>query len=274
MPVFQKTRLPVSIRILLILGVTACLLILIYWLKLGGVSQATLLYQQVYASTQLTPHPVLVVILHGDAPFSKPTYQYTFAQRVAQHNNDVVAVALLRPGYIDLAGHHSRGQRGWTTADNYTLDIVQAIAFTIQNLKECYQPRRIVVVGHSGGSVLAADVASQYPDLIQAALLVSCPCDVDAFRRHMATYQGNLMWRLPVKRLSPVELVSRLRPSTPITLVTGSADSLALPIYSYGYATQLRRRDLPVKVVELAHQGHEIFLRPEVFDQVRRLISH
>ena len=273
MPVFRKIKLPLSLWVLLMLVVTIGLLALTYWLKLGSADKSTRLYQQTYTSTQLTIKPVLVVVLHGDAPFNKPTYQYTFAQRVAQRNKDVVVVALLRPGYTDLAGHHSRGQRGWTTGDNYTPPIVKAIAFTIQNLKNRYHPGKIVLAGHSGGAVLAADVASQYPDLIQAVLLVSCPCDVDAFRLHMAAYQDNLMWRLPIERLSPVELVNQLRPSTQISLVTGKADSLALPVYSYGYATQLGKRGVPVKVVELADQGHEIFLRPEVFDQVRRLIK-
>lgn len=273
MSVFAKRRLALSWGVLLSLLLTACLLTLTYWLKVGSAHQSTLLYYQTYASAQLTPHPVLVIALHGDAPFNKPTYQYTFAQRVAQQNKDVVAVALLRPGYTDLAGHRSADQRGWTTADNYTPAIVKAIAFTIQHLKKFHQPRRILLTGHSGGAVLAADVTSQYPDLIQAALLVSCPCDVDAFRLHMATYQRNIMWRLPVEQLSPVELVNHLHPSTAIRLVIGSADSLALPVYSYRYARQLRQRGVDVKVVKLANQGHEIFLRAEVFDQVRRLIS-
>ncbi|WP_461043537.1 alpha/beta hydrolase family protein [Spirosoma harenae] len=243
-----------------------------YWLKLGDADQNTLLYQQVYASTQLTPRPVLVVVLHGDAPFNKPSYQYTFAQRVAQQNADVVAVALLRPGYTDSAGHHSAGQRGWTTGDNYTPAIVQAIATTIQQLKKRYHPRRVVLAGHSGGAVLAADVTSQYPDLIQAALLVSCPCDVDAFRRHMAAYEGSWLWWLPVERLSPIEVASQLHPSTSIRLVTGSADSIALSSYSHGYAAQLRKRGVPVHVIELTNQGHEIFLRWEVVAQLGRLL--
>ena len=66
--------------------------------------------------------------------------------------------------------------------------------------------------------------------------------------------------------------MSQLRPSTPIRLVTGRADSIALPIYSYGYATQLRKRGVPVQVVELANQGHEIFLNPEVLDQLKGLL--
>ncbi|MVM31131.1 prolyl oligopeptidase family serine peptidase [Spirosoma sp. HMF4905] len=246
---------------------------LIYWLGLGSGSQSSVLYGQAYSSPQLTQNPILVVVLHGDAPFNKPTYQYKLAQQGAQQNNNVVAVGLLRPGYTDLEGHHSAGQRGWTTSDNYTPSIIKAVVLTIQDLKKRYHPRKIVVAGHSGGAVITADVMSQYPDLVQATLLVSCPCDVDAFRRHMADQQNNLLWRIPVERLSPIELVHQVSPSTQITLVTGSIDSIALPTYTYRYATLLRNKGISVKTVTLANQGHEIFLRPEVLLQLKELIN-
>jgi len=63
------------------------------------------LHTETYRSPQRSAHPTLLVVLHGDAPFTKPDYQYRLAQQLAQANADVVAVGLLRPGYTDPQGH-------------------------------------------------------------------------------------------------------------------------------------------------------------------------
>jgi hypothetical protein len=57
------------------------------------------LQTSVLRSEQIGGDPVLVVVLHGDAPFSRPAYQHTFAAKVAATHREVVAVGLLRPGY-------------------------------------------------------------------------------------------------------------------------------------------------------------------------------
>lgn len=59
-----------------------------------------------------------MIVLHGDAPRSKPDYQETFAAQAAT-GRDVVAIGLLRPGYTDPKGNVSEGERGQTTGDNY-----------------------------------------------------------------------------------------------------------------------------------------------------------
>ena len=112
----------------------------------------------VYRSAELSPHPVLVVVLHGDAPFNKPDYQDTFAAKVAAANSDVIAAAILRPGYTDPQGNTSEGERGQTTGDNYNARNVDAIAAAIGELRQRFQTRRLVVVGHSGGAAITANI--------------------------------------------------------------------------------------------------------------------
>ncbi|MVN77569.1 prolyl oligopeptidase family serine peptidase [Hymenobacter sp. HMF4947] len=243
------------------------------WLNWPSTSTDYLLYSQTYFSAQRTNRPVLVVVLHGDAPFNQPSYQYMLAQRVAQAVPDVVAVGLLRPGYTDPAGHHSPGRRGTATGDNYRPREVDAIAATVQALRRGYHARRVVLAGHSGGATLTGDLLGRYPALADAALLAACPCDVPAFRQHMARQHFSPMWWRPVPFLSPQEWVDQVRPGLPVRVVTGLADPIALPTYSQRYAAALRQRHVAVELVELPSQGHEIFLTPAVMVQLKGLIS-
>ena len=70
---------------------------------------------EAFRSAAADAHPTLIVILHGDSPFAPPTYQYRFAQRVAANTDNVIAAAILRPGYSDGADR-SEGKRGWRPA--------------------------------------------------------------------------------------------------------------------------------------------------------------
>ena len=105
----------------------------------------------VYRSSGLSPNPVLVVVLHGDAPFNKPDYQDTFAAKVAAAYSDVIAAAILQPGYTDPQGNTSEGDRGLATGDNYNAGNVDALAAAISELRRRFKARRVVVVGHSAG---------------------------------------------------------------------------------------------------------------------------
>jgi poly(3-hydroxybutyrate) depolymerase len=139
-----------------------------------------LLAGRVFESPQLSAHPHLVLVLHGDAPFVNPTYQYVFAKSAADAMPDVVVAALLRPGYRDKRGAESQGSRGLTTADNYTADRIASIAAAARSLMTRYRASDLTLVGHSGGSAMAADILALDPHLAKRALLVSCPCDVPA----------------------------------------------------------------------------------------------
>src|SRR5882672_349974 len=106
------------------------------WLEVNGRRVKT----KVYSSIKLGRHPVLIVVLHGDSPSHPPSYHYAFARSAAEKMDDVVTAALLRPGYTDDKGDHSDGERGLTTGDNYTPEVVDAIAGAIDQLKAQFHP--------------------------------------------------------------------------------------------------------------------------------------
>lgn len=227
---------------------------------------------QTFVSPQAGDHPVLVVVLHGDAPFARPSYQYAFARRAAQAG-DVVAAAILRPGYTDPSGDTSSGERGLTTGDNYTRDRIDMIAGAIGELQRRHGARAVVLVGHSGGAAISADLLAVHPELAGAALLVSCPCDVPAWRAHMKSVQKAAIWDRPVSSLSPQDLASKVPKDDRVRMMVGAADAVAPPSLTRAYAAALSGRGVDVAVVELPGKDHEIFLEPAVQDELRALVA-
>lgn len=227
---------------------------------------------RVYESPGRGADPVLVVVLHGDAPRRPPTYQYRFAASVAAALPNVVAAAVLRPGYSD-GEERSDGVRGETTGDNYTPEVIDAVVTAIAALKERYHPRAVVLVGHSGGAAIAADLLGSRKGGADAALLVSCPCDLDAWRDHMHTVQGGAIWQRPVRSLSPIREVDGVPPSTRITMLVGSQDDVAPPPLTQAYAEALRKHGVTVGADVVEGLPHDILLEPVVIDRLRELVD-
>ncbi|MDF7812603.1 alpha/beta hydrolase [Hymenobacter sp. YC55] len=232
------------------------------------------LHVQAYHSSTRTARPTLVVVLHGDAPFRPPEYQYTLARQVAAAYPNVVAVGLLRPGYTDPQGYRSAGLRGEATGDNYTPEVVDAVAAALTELRQRYHAGRLVVAGHSGGAAITANVLARYPNHIDAALLASCPCDVPRWRQHMQQLDdGGAIWETSVRSLSPLALADSVDVTRPITLLVGTADSVAPPRFSRAYWQALHQRRSPARLVQLPGEGHEIFLSATVRREIGVLLT-
>ena len=225
-----------------------------------------------FESSSAGAHPLLIVVLHGDAPFNKPDYQYVFAKRAASQG-EVVAAAILRPGYSDPLGNTSAGERGQTTGDNYTPDRIEMIAAAIQRLKDEYHPRTTLIVGHSGGSAIAADIIALHPDLAGAALLVSCPCDVPGWRVHMKEVIPSPLWDQPVDSVSPLAVAQRIPQSDRIRLIVGEDDPITLPRFTQAYGRLLSNRGIDVQITVLPKLGHEILLQPDVLTSLRQFVD-
>jgi pimeloyl-ACP methyl ester carboxylesterase len=173
------------------------------------------LYTQAFAARGVSQTPALVVVLHGDSPRGAPKYHYRFAVLVANQNTDIVAVGLLRPGYVDTDGNKSDGERGLSTGDNYNARNTDSIADGINELKRRWHARKVVVVGHSGGAALTANILGRHPAVIDSAVLVSCPCDVEKWRQHMFQVRRAPIWQGEIDTLSPVALMPRVSDRVP-----------------------------------------------------------
>ena len=205
----------------------------------------------IYESAKLTSHPVLVVVLHGDLlgfrMVPPTTYHYVFANEAARKMEDVVVAAVLRPGYRDHSGERSDGQQGLATGDNYTPEVVDAVAGVIELLKARFQPAHTVLTGHSGGAAITGDLLARWPSTVDGALVASCPCDLVAWRKYMMRLQNNNpIWSKPISGLSPQELATKVSPSVHVAVLVGEEDDVA-PASMRAYAETLKKRvhDLP-----------------------------
>ncbi|WP_319024607.1 alpha/beta hydrolase family protein [Microbulbifer taiwanensis] len=212
-------------------------------------------------------------MIHGDSPFDKPEYQDFFAQQVAHKSDNLVAVGLLRPGYTDPQGNVSEGERGLSNGDNYNARNTDAIAASIRELKKRYQSGKVVVAGHSGGAAITANILSRHGDLIDDALLVSCPCDVNAWRSGMLQLTGYPVFKGEIDTLSPIEQVAKLSDHTNITMIVGSRDKVAPPELSEGYRAAASKAGKEIRLVRLEKGEHDIFLEPEVIAELTSMLK-
>jgi pimeloyl-ACP methyl ester carboxylesterase len=94
----------------------------------------------------------LAVFLHGDVSSGGPAdYMYSYAKNFAASRRNVVAVAILRPGYYDSAGKRSSGSDGGRR-DTFHASNNRSIAGAIQELKAKYGATRVIALGHSAGA--------------------------------------------------------------------------------------------------------------------------
>jgi pimeloyl-ACP methyl ester carboxylesterase len=160
----------------------------------------------------------------------------------------VVSVALLRPGYNDKTGRTSQGTHHGRI-DSYTPANIAAVGAAIDVLKKHFQPRRTIVVGHSGGAAIAGVLIGKNPGLIQGAILVSCPCDIARWRRE----RGRRPW---TRSESPSSYLYKVPPSTTVVAITGENDDNTRPGVSQDYVAQLAKRGVPARFETVQGAGH------------------
>lgn len=182
---------------------------------------------RVYATETVGDSPILLIVLHGDIPNPPPTYHY-FAQAVAEGYDavaampgpvrarlgeslpyaDIVAASILRPGYTDEEGDRSDGDMGYAVTDNFTPEVVDAVAEVIAHLQAEYRARAVILAGHSGGAAISANVLGRHPELADGALLVACGCDPDAFYARRRLTDPDPFWNQPNPSLRPLVLAA------------------------------------------------------------------
>jgi pimeloyl-ACP methyl ester carboxylesterase len=225
---------------------------------------------RVHASRDVGEGSTLVLALHGDRG-GRATY--VFSRRAAAAIDNVVVAAVVRPGYTDEVGDRSDGERGLRVGDNYTAEVVDVIAEVISDLKASFGASRVVVVGHSGGAAITAALLGRHPAAIDGALLVACPCDVAAWRRHMHSVRGRDWWLGPVDAVSPITVAEYVSRSVRVRMIVGSDDQTTPEELTVEYAEALQARTVDVAVTIAPGLGHNILLEPIVLAELQQLIA-
>jgi pimeloyl-ACP methyl ester carboxylesterase len=243
----------------------------------GGVRSAAprapALFTESFGITQPSRVRTLIVVLHGDARQTPPSYQYTAARDFAAAVPDSAVVAILRPGYTDATGNTSPGDRGLGNGDNYTRDRIDAIADTIAGLQRRYSRARVIVIGHSGGAAIAANLAGTRSGLVDGVVLASCPCMLDEWRVGMKKRLPQSGFDVPVKSLDPLQTVGGIPASTRAAILVGTKDESSPPALSRGYAEALALRGIATDFRILPGKGHDILDDPETVAALQRLAA-
>ena len=138
---------------------------------------------------------------------------------------------------------------GLAVGDNYTPEVVDAVATSIWRIAAMYDASAVLLVGHSGGAAIAANVLGRHPD---TAGMRRCWSRADAIRKpggaRMHAQQPDPIWDGPTSSLMPLSLVNGVAPEARVRLLVGEADDVALPQDSRRYAEALQARGIDAGV--------------------------
>ena len=214
-----------------------------------------------------TAPTAMVVWLHGDTSNGGPARSHVKpAQETASRfaSDHVLSIAMWRPGYGDSQGNTSGGDDNGR-ADNYTKTNMLIVAEAIGRLKEHYRPARTILVGHSGGAATSANLLGMTPGLADAAVLVSCPCD-------LRTWRAARKHSWP-RSEDPLAWAGKVMPPVKVVALTGTADDNTAQSLALKYVDVLRSQQVDARFVSIPGATHDSALRaPEVIDTVGSLL--
>lgn len=198
--------------------------------KVSGDAECLLMRR--YGSTE---PDAMVVWLHGNMTSGKPAnYHFPIARKAATDfaSQKVMSVALVRPGYPDGSGESSSGN-DYARGDNWDRANIAEVGSAIERLRLKYKPKTLILVGHSGGAATAAVLMGMKPQLSEAAILVSCPCDLVAWRT------GRARWS---RSENPIGWIDKVSLAAKVIALTGTEDRRTPPEVVTGYIRQLKDR--------------------------------
>jgi poly(3-hydroxybutyrate) depolymerase len=202
------------------------------------------------SANSVKPVRNLLVYLHGDSSRGG-LFDRHFKHFTPFVDQNTVFVGMIRPGYADSKKNVSTGDK-MGGGDNYTAHNVDAVANAIRALKTKYKARQVVVVGFSGGAATVGVILGRYPDLIDDAVLIACPCDL-TIRRQGWKNQKNIVRR----SISPHEVADKVFKTAQVTAITGDADANTAPEQVTGYIATLKARGVKARYIEVPKATHD-----------------
>ncbi len=220
----------------------------------------------------LTEPETMVVWLHGDVSSGGPAnYHFAVAQSAAAHfaSARVVSIALVRPGYPDGSGESSTvAPLSGGRTDHYTLENLEEVGVAIERLRAHFKPKFVVAVGHSGGAATAAVLLGMKPGLLDAAVLVACPCELVAWR---ANRPGARQW---TSSENPRAWADKVSTASQVIALTGAKDDNTQPDLARGYVNALQARGVEARFALLPDESHNsAFRSPQVIRALTDLLA-
>jgi dienelactone hydrolase len=228
---------------------------------------------RVYQSAKRSGHPVLVVLVHGDIP-NPGQGLYELADALARISDNVVAAGLLRPGYRDAQGDTLAGKMGFAIGDNYTPQVVDDVDAAVRQLKARFHARKVVVLGHSGGGAITANLIGRHPADVDAAVILSCGCDPNEFMTRWVREHPRFQMIQPNASLLPLDLASKVPARMHVRMLIGDKDDVTGLPASQAYFHALQARNVDVKFTIAPGFGHnDIFRAVQTRDAVVEILT-
>ena len=147
---------------------------------------------------------------------------------------------------------------------DYTPGNVALMATALDRLRSLNAGKKILLIGHSHGAVMAALLASRFPTSADAYLLAGCPCDLPQWLQWRNT--STVKTVNGTHSLSPQDEVGKIKAATRIALVVGNKDDNTLAKFSEAYASSLQRQGVKTRLTYAIGATHVSVLRsPEFF---------
>lgn len=173
----------------------------------------------------------LVVFMHGDGGALKNgNYLRNYTEQFGMlKRRKINVLAIARPAYRLPTGP-TTGIRARFNDDPYTLPVVDGLAAALNALKVHYRPSRLVLLGHSGGSMISGIIVGRHPGVVDGAVLVSWGCNTRKWRRWRINSAGK---RKPwLKSLSAHDYIAFVPTTTRVVAITGANDRNTPPRFA------------------------------------------
>jgi pimeloyl-ACP methyl ester carboxylesterase len=220
-----------------------------------------------FGLSEAKPPATMVVWLHGDQSSGGPATSHVKPAREAASRfsaDHVISIALWRPGYSDAQGNTSGGDNHGRS-DAYTKANMDIVGDAISRLKSHYAPARTILVGHSGGAATAANLLGMMPNLANAAILVSCPCDLRTWRA------GRRWWP---NSEDPLAWADKVSSAVKVVALTGTADDNTSQQLAQKYVGALASHQVDARFVSIPNANHNSALNAvEVTDTLSTLLK-
>ena len=226
----------------------------------GGDCAGTLAYQA-YGSSEKPK--AIVVFMHGAVSKGGPAdYMYRSARSFAESHPDIVAIALLGPGYYD---RHGKRSDGWD-AQRRLADDTDPLIEALKALSVKYQTKKIFVLGHSKGAMNMGGILGKEPGLISGAVLIAGIYDIDAIATSRNRSQNGI---------SGIKLVSKIDKNTKIVLVHGDADHQVPIRQSEAFNQKAQEQGLSSQLIVLQGEGHDFggVVSKTAIEQLEKLVD-
>lgn len=218
------------------------------------------------------PTAPLIVVLHGDNRGQMMGGRYLRLATKLSLEFSGPALFMLRPGYQGDTGKSDGFAK--LEDDDYSKKNIDFLAGALDQLKRDSGDRKLILVGHSGGAAMSAVLIALYPQIVDAAVLAGCPCNVQPWRQWRKQSAGKRDGYWP-NSLSPSDFANKTSNKSVIVAITGDGDTNTLPKFAEEYISALRENGVQnAKFVLVTGETHRTVPESkEVIEGVRYAIE-